>query len=191
MKCLCLSTSAGWEVGKVRSGVKGGFLFFYNPFGSDERKRSQIFFFFSLVHRFLFFSTMHHDTSFFFLYNNGISFTIILVEVEVRTLNVMWQYIEIGALACPHHRTLSTSCGSQLGYLHPCGSGVRIGATLTRAVAASAYNACRHAGAGQMWAGHAARSFRRVFLQRLVKYFALLLLKKSWNQTSNCNFFIL
>jgi len=39
---------------------------------------------------------MHHDTSFlFFLYNNGISFTIILVEVEVRTLNVMWQYIEM------------------------------------------------------------------------------------------------
>ena len=132
---------------------------------------------------------IHHF--FFFLYNNGISFTIILVEVEVRTLNVMWQYIEIGAPACPHHRTLSTSCGSQLGYLHPCGSGVRIGATLTRAVAASAYNVCRHAGAGQMWAGHAARSFRRVFLQRLVKYFALLLLKKSWNQTSNCNFFIL
>ena len=129
---------------------------------------------------------IHHF--FFFLYNNGISFTIILVEVEVRTLNVMWQYIEIGAPACPHHRTLSTSCGSQLGYLHPCGSGVRIGATLTRAVAASAYNACRHAGTGQMWAGHAARSFRRVFLQRLVKYFAILLLKKSWNRTSNCNF---
>ena len=137
--------------GEGQKWSKRGVSFFYNPFGSDERKRSQIFFFFSLVHRFLFFSTMHHDTSFlFFLYNNGISFTIILVEVEVRTLNVMWQYIEIGAPACPHHRTLSTSCGSQLGYLHPCGSGVRIGATLTRAVAASAYNVCRHAGAGQM-----------------------------------------
>jgi len=109
MKCLCLVRLLG-GVGKVRSGVKGGFLFFYNPFGSDERKRSQIFFF-SLVHRFLFFSTMHHDTSFFFLYNNGISFTIILVEVEVRTLNVIWQYIDIGAPVCPHHRTLSTSCG--------------------------------------------------------------------------------
>jgi len=95
MKCLCFSTSAGWEVGKVRSGVKGGFHFFYNPFGSDERKRSQIFFFLSYID-FCFFQLcimIHHF--FFFFYNNGISFTIILVEVEVRTLNVMWQYIEM------------------------------------------------------------------------------------------------
>ena len=137
--------------GEGQKWSKRGVSFFYNPFGSDERKRSQIFFFFLSYIDFCFFQLcimIHHF--FFFLYNNGISFTIILVEVEVRTLNVMWQYIEIGAPACPHHRTLSTSCGSQLGYLHPCGSGVRIGATLTRAVAASAYNVCRHAGAGQM-----------------------------------------
>ena len=123
MKCLCLSTSAGWEVGKVRSGVKGGFLFFIIHLEVMKESAHRYSFFFLSYIDFCFFQLcimLHHF--FFFLYNNGISFTIILVEVEVRTLNVMWQYIEIGAPACPHHRTLSTSCGSQLGISIPVGA---------------------------------------------------------------------
>lgn len=139
--------------GEGQKWSKRGVSFFFVIIHLEVMKESAhrySFFFLSYID-FCFFQLcimIHHF--FFFLYNNGISFTIILVDVEVRTLNVMWQYIEIGAPACPHHRTLSTSCGSQLGYLHLCGSGVRIGATLTKAVAASAYNVCRHAGAGQM-----------------------------------------